>query len=151
MNWKHGGKLVFGSMTYHIDIIATRYMAGRCSFHVTEYERWGGSDTSGSSRWWMFHVEVAALDGSQKKQIGGDRYKQYDASNSYLLGNVYYDTLVLTPEAQGDYIRFTVGTQSWTTSDSQCQVGGYGSQYSETDWGQTAVSNNIASHYVIRF
>ena len=45
--------------------------------------------------------------------------------------------LVITPEAQGnprDYVQFTIGAQSWKTSDGQgtprCETGGWTSDYS---------------------
>lgn len=58
MNWKHGGKVADGEVTYTFSPLATRYMAGTCTFHVDEHESWTGVDGRvlngiGITIWWL--------------------------------------------------------------------------------------------------
>ncbi|KAH6667961.1 peptidase S8/S53 domain-containing protein [Halenospora varia] len=133
MDWKHGGKLVFGAFTFHVDPVSSRYTAGRCGLHATEYESWSGIDGPGTSRTWHFGVVVIAKD-ANGNQIGGSQAQvPCGDGNPYKLADLYYDTLSVTPEGRGDYVQFSLGSgQAWKSSDPQCSVGPSTSPYSPT-------------------
>jgi hypothetical protein len=135
MNWKHGGSLQLGQVKYNIFPTKERYLPGACSMHLYEVERWTGVDGPGTKRSHKFTLKVDAKDGASKI-IGGSGGKSVEAgdNNPYDL-KLYYTTLEMKPEAQGgDYIQFTLGSQSWTTNTvdgtPRCNTGGWDGDYS---------------------
>lgn len=74
-------------------------------------------------------------------QLAGD-------GNSLFFVSKLPDALVITPEAAGgNYIQFTIGSQSWMTSmvegSARCKTGGWSSTYSPS------VSFNCASPHLL--
>ncbi|KAF4628355.1 hypothetical protein G7Y89_g9794 [Cudoniella acicularis] len=130
MNWNRGGSVAvtntIPSITFQMTPLATRYIPGPCGLHVTEDGSWVGSNLLDSSRTYTFSLVTTVKDGAGNT-IGGSFPAAVGCgdSNPYQLPNVYYDTLVLTPEASGDYIKFSIGGQQWKSRDAQCNEGGY--------------------------
>lgn len=135
LNWKHGGHNQASDARYNIFPTAQRYEAGICSMHIHEKEDFSGTDGPGTERKHTFHLQDDAKD-SVGKTFAGTGATAVEAGqgggNPYTLVG-YYDTLLVTPEAQGDYIQFSIGQQSWTTKDGtgvpRCQVGGWDSDF----------------------
>lgn len=130
MNWKHGGTFSNGKISYHVTPTKDRYVHGQCAVHVHEKETWSGVDGPGTSRTWHFWVDVTAKDFSGKTIGGTDGQVGAGDGNPAIVKGLYYEDLSLTPEARGDYIQFNLGSQSWTTKDEACNVGGFDSNYS---------------------
>ena len=135
LNWKHGGHTQTSDAKYNIFPTAQRYKAGVCTMHIHEKEDFSGIDGPGTERKHTFHLQDDAKD-SVGNTFAGTGANAVEAGqgggNPYNLVG-YYDTLVVTPEAQGgDYIQFTMGQQSWTTKDGtgvpRCQVGEWDSE-----------------------
>jgi len=135
MNWKHGGNIQVGQVKYNVIPTKDRgYSAGVCSFHLYEVESWSGVDGPGTERHHAFTTQIDAKDGN-----GVEIFKDFTNisdgdNNPYKLFGKYYDTLTIAPKAQGgDYIQFTIGSQSWTTKDStgipRCNTGAWDGDY----------------------
>ena len=134
LNWKHGGYNQVGDVRYNVVPTAERYKAGTCSMHVHEEDYFSGVDGPGTSRSHTYYLRVEAKDSADKTvaTVGNDA-EAGDANPYHLKG--FYNDLVMTPEAQGgDYIQFTIGDQSWRTTDGDgvpsCKVGGWDADYS---------------------
>ena len=136
LNWKHGGHYRASDAQYNIFPTAQRYKAGVCSMHIHEKEDFLGVDGPGTERTHTFHLQDDAKD-SVGNTFSGTGANAVEAGqgggNPYKLVG-YYDTLLVTPEAQGgDYIQFSIGQQSWTTKDGtgvpRCQVGDWDSDF----------------------
>ena len=148
LNWKHGGFNQVDTVRYNI--IPTQdqgYTPGSCSFHLQEDEQWSGVDGPGTERSWSYQIEQALMKDGAGNEIGrlgfkkdsgdGDPQSEGDG-NSLQWETKLPDKLIITSEAQGDpkdYIQFTIGAQSWKTSDPatgtpRCKVGGWSSSYS---------------------
>lgn len=60
---------------------------------------------------------------------GGSLGEHIDAGNSYRFKSKLHNDLVITGEHQGDYVQFTVGDISWTSSEANgganCAMGGW--------------------------
>lgn len=122
------------------------YTPGVCAFHLQEDEKWSGVDGPGTERTWRYDIEQATMKDGAGAAIGtlgfandGKEGAPVSAGdkNSLTWNTKLPSGLVITPEAQGnprDYIQFTIGAQSWKTSDEQgiprCQTGGWTSDYS---------------------
>ena len=143
LDWKHGGTNGVGDILYHVVPSSDQgYTPGNCTFHLQEDESWSGVDSPGFSPHWDFQLEKLTLDDGAGNTIGtsppGSPIDAGDG-NGFSWNTKLPNSLVMTPEAQGDpadYIQFTIGTQSWKSSqndDTQmpfCNVGGYNSPYS---------------------
>ena len=119
LNWKHGGY---------------NQVAGTCSMHVHEEDYFSGVNGPGTSRSHTYYLRVEAKDSADKTVATVDNDAEAGDANPYHLKGFYND-LVMTPEAQGgDYIQFTIGDQSWRTTDGDgvpsCKVGGWDADYS---------------------
>ena len=97
--------------------------------HVYEEESWTGVDGPGTRRDWTFKLRITGKDSKDHVLYTSELVK---AGNDYpyMMKGVYYDDLVFTPEARGDCIQFTIGGQSWRSSDGDqnraaawCRVG----------------------------
>ncbi|TGJ86909.1 hypothetical protein E0Z10_g1911 [Xylaria hypoxylon] len=147
MNWKRGGKLGAGWVNYSIvPTIDQGYTPGTCSFHLQEDESWKGTDGPGTQRVWTYYIEQARMKDGAGKTIGmlGFAPNGIDPAlvragdgHSLNFNSKLPDSLVITPEARGnpsDYIQFTIGSQSWTTSTStgsaRCDTGSWSSRFS---------------------
>lgn len=141
MNWKHGGTNTVDWTKYNVLPQTEKYKAGTCSYHVHEIEEWEGVDGPGTRRDWWFYLQVSIkdADGTEVGNTGGDHIEAGDGNP--LTVNGYYDGLVMTPEARGDYIQFALGDQRWQTGDKHetdtdknvvpgCNVGGFDGDYS---------------------
>lgn len=137
LDWKHGGYNQVGDERYNVNPMTQRYQAGVCAVHVHDQEDFSGVDGPGTSRSHTYYLTVDAKDANgtiiggtneqavQAGQIGGT---PYDYTG-------YYATLAITPEAQnGDYMQFTIGSQSWQTTDNtgvpRCQTCAWDGSYS---------------------
>jgi hypothetical protein len=105
-------------------------MAGVCAFHLREFETWWGQDGPGVSRKYEFKLQVAAKDNSGTIVGGTGTQSVVAGDGAPYRCKGFYEEIVMTPEAQGgDYIQFSIGSQSWTTKDSGtvpgCSVGGW--------------------------
>ena len=134
LNWKHGGYNQVGDVRYNVFPTAQRYKAGTCSMHVHEEEYFEGVDGPGTERTHTFYLRIDAKDADKNQVASVDNDVEAGDSNSYHLQG-YYNDLVMTPEAQGgNYIQFTLGDQSWKSSDGDgipgCTVGGWDADYS---------------------
>lgn len=148
LNWKHGGYSQVDAVRYNINPTQDQgYTPGTCSYHLQEDEQWSGIDGPGTERHWHFQIQQALMKDGTGNEIGrlgfkknsGDGDPQSEgAGNSLNWETKLPDKLVITSEAQGnprDYIQFTIGGQSWKTSDPdtgtpRCNVGGWNSHYS---------------------
>lgn len=133
LNWKHGGSNQVADVRYNVVPTAQRYKAGTCSMHVHEKEFFSGVDGPGTSRSHTFYLSVDAKDSADKTVATVDNDVEAGDANPYHLKGYYYD-LVMTPEAQGDYIQFALGDQYWRTTTEKgtprCQTGGWDGNYS---------------------
>ena len=78
--------------------------------HAHQEEFFSGVDAPGSSRTHTYYLRVDARDSADKTAATVDNdVKTGDASPYHLKG--YYNDLVMTPEARGDYIQFALGDQ----------------------------------------
>lgn len=108
------------------------FASGVCSFHLVQWD-YGFGDSNGDTR---YEVEVRLLDNS-KAEIGFQ--PRIEAGNAHPLGMTSGLPLVLvvTPEAEHDYIQFAYGSEFWATNDDDtgsdvpnCSVGKWdGSDY----------------------
>ena len=122
------------------------YTPGVCAFHLQEDEEWSGVDGPGTERTWTYQIEQATMKDGAGAVIGTLGFAS-DGQTGAPVGAGDKDALtwnsklpsglVITPEAQGDprdYVQFTIGGQSWKTSDGsgtpRCQTGGWSSAYS---------------------
>ncbi|KAL8724612.1 MAG: hypothetical protein Q9181_006752 [Wetmoreana brouardii] len=151
LNWKHGGYNQVDKVRYNI--IPTQdqgYTPGTCSFHLQEDEQWSGIDGPGTERHWHYQIEKALMKDHAGNEIGrlgfkknsGDGEPQSEGDKNPLNWQTKLpQILAITSEAQGhprDYVQFTIGSQSWKTSDPdtgtpRCNVGGWSSDYSPAD------------------
>ena len=128
-----------GDILYHIDPSGDQgYTPGNCTFHLQEDESWKGANSPGFARHWDFHLEKLTLNDTAGTTIGtipGDPIEA-GAGNAFSWNTSLPDLLVMTPEAVHDYIQFSLGSQSWTSSDTDntkmpfCSDSGYNKQYS---------------------
>ncbi|KAL8865655.1 MAG: hypothetical protein Q9174_006772, partial [Haloplaca sp. 1 TL-2023] len=116
LNWKHGGSNQQGDAKYNIAPTTQRYKAGTCSMHVHEKEFFFGIDGPGTEREHTFYLRVEAKDADGKVVATVDNDAEAGDANPYHLKG-YYNDLVMTPEARGDYIQFVLGKQNWRTTD----------------------------------
>ena len=134
LNWKHGGYNQVGDVRYNVVPTKERYVAGTCSMHVHEEEYFSGVDGPGTSRSHTFYLRIKAKDADGNTVTTVDNDAEAGDGNSYHLPG-YYNDMVITPEAQGgDYVQFTIGDQSWHSSQAdgvpRCKVGGWDGDYS---------------------
>lgn len=133
LNWKHGGYNQVGDVRYNVIPTAERYKSGTCSMHVHEEEYFSGVDGPGTSRSHTFYLRVDTRDSDGQTVATVDNDVEAGDANPYNLVG-YYNDLVMTPEAQGDYIQFALGDQYWRTTDEDgvpsCTVGGWDGDYS---------------------
>ena len=109
------------------------FAPGICSFHLAQWDYALFDDTDGNKR---YQVEVRLLD-NNKAQIGFQPKTPAGDANPLAMTSQLPLTLVVTPEAQGDYIQFAYGAESWDTKTNygandmpRCSVGDYdGSDY----------------------
>ena len=133
LNWKHGGYNQVGDVRYNVIPTAQRYKSGTCSIHVHEEDYFSGVDGPGTERTHTYYLRASAKDAAENSvaEVGND-VKAGDGNPLVIKG--YYNDLALTPEAQGDYIQFTVGTQSWRSDKGdgtpRCNVGDWDADYS---------------------
>jgi hypothetical protein len=147
MNWKRGGQLGAGWVRYGIyPTVDQGYTPGTCSFHLQEDESWKGVDGPGTERTWTYFIERATMKDGAGNAIGtlgfapnGVDPALISAGDGHGLsfGSKLPDPLVITPEARGnpaDYIQFTIGPQSWSSSTSTgsawCDTGAWTTYYS---------------------
>lgn len=139
LNWKHGGSLQAGIAKFNVNPLNDRYTSGTCSFHVHETEYVDGFDTPGFEAITTFFIGADIKDGNGNI-IGGtngqDAQAGQDAANPYIY-NGLYNSLSMLPESQGgDYIQFNIGTQSWTSSQTdqsqfpRCSTGDWDTSWS---------------------
>ncbi|KAL8881308.1 MAG: hypothetical protein Q9198_001467 [Flavoplaca austrocitrina] len=133
LNWKHGGSNQVADVRYNVIPTAQRYKAGTCSMHVHEKEYFYGVDGPGTSRSHTFYLRVDAEDSAGKTVATVDNDVEAGDANPYHLKG-YYNDLVMTPEAQGDYIQFALVDQYWSTTKEEgtprCKVGGWDADFS---------------------
>ena len=136
LNWKHGGVNQVGEQQYHVIPLTERYKSGVCAVHVHEKEDFWGVDGPGTARSHSFHLTVDAKD-ADGKIIGGTDGEEVEAGqsggNPYVYDG-YYAPLKITPEAQGDYVQFAIGSQGWRTTDPEgvprCETGDWDGDFS---------------------
>lgn len=104
-------------------------------------------DGPGTERHWSYGIEKAIMKDGAGNEIGrlgfkkdsGDGDPQPEGDGNPLNWETKLpEKLAITSEAQGnprDYIQFTIGGQSWKSSDPdegtpRCNVGGWTSRYS---------------------
>ncbi|KAI1298001.1 SGNH hydrolase-type esterase domain-containing protein [Xylaria venustula] len=147
LNWKRGGRLGAGWVNYDIiPKVEQSYTPGTCSFHLQEDEGWEGVDGPGTERVFHYFIERVTMKDGANNVIGtlGFAPNGVDPAlvsagdkNPVRFDSNLPDSLVITPEARGnprDYIQFTIGSQSWTTTTSagnaRCQTGDWSSTWS---------------------
>lgn len=162
LNWKYGGTARANSVTYKISPKKDQgFYPGICSFHLQENEKWSGADSPGFSRSWGFFIQDFTLQDGLPREIArlglkDDNQDPFPAgivndkndpgpliidakldggSVATLKNYPLPDPIVITPEAQGDYIQFVYGSQSWRSSQSagnqRCNVGKFNTEF---DW-----------------
>ena len=108
------------------------YATGTCSLHLTE-NRSGGANNdpfANSDTPPDYTVSIDIFD-AKKANIGHHDSAAAGAGNGLGVDSKLSDVLVITPEARGDYVQFTLGSQSWKSSDDgSCSVGGWDPQES---------------------
>ena len=136
---KKGGERTADCITYSIK--ATRngapassppppgpaYATGKCSLHLsqTRSDPAGGAPYGDASMAPNFFVTIDVFD-NNKAKIGHHDEVAAGAGRSLSLDSKLADPMVITPENQGDYIQFTLGAQSWASSDAgMCTVGSW--------------------------
>lgn len=147
LNWKHGGTFQVDQVKYNvIPEVDQKYTPGTCTFHLQEDEKWLGVDGPGTERHFTFHIEkgtlkdgagtVIATTGFARNGKDGVEIEAGD-KNPLRFNSALPNPIVITPEAGGkpkDYVQFSVGDQSWTTTQSAgmpyCNTGGWSSDYS---------------------
>lgn len=120
LNWKHGGNSTVAGITYHVTPTKDRgYVPGKCYMYLKEKDKFSGINSPGFAMSHIFSVQIEASD-SNYKVFAGTKGKQVPCgANNPFIFEAYYADFEITPEAQGDYIRFTLGNQSWkSTKDS---------------------------------
>lgn len=128
LNWKHGGTVRVGNITYSLAPQTERYKPGRCSMHVRQTDDFSGIDGPGTARKHKYFVKIDAMDANGEIFTSTDGNKEAGAENMYEF-EAYHATMEVTPQAHNDYIHFTMSGQSWKSSQStgaqRCQVGGW--------------------------
>jgi len=103
------------------------YATGKCSLHLsqTRSDSTGGAPYGDSSKAPDFFVTIDIFD-NNKANIGHHDSAAAGAGNSLSVTGKLADSMVITPENRGDYIQFTLGAQSWASSDGgKCTVGNW--------------------------
>ncbi|KAG9238746.1 hypothetical protein BJ875DRAFT_450238 [Amylocarpus encephaloides] len=133
MNWKHGGALQVGPVRYAIHVAAKRYFAGTCSLGLRQFEN-GLSPTLPTKYTFKLRLEARDAKGRDVGGTGGEEAPAGD-QHPYRLAGVYYDDLVITPEAafrSYDYVQFSLGGQSWRQDDAGVTPGCSSGEYEKT-------------------
>ncbi|KAI1171545.1 SGNH hydrolase-type esterase domain-containing protein [Nemania sp. FL0916] len=147
-NWKRGGRLGAGWVNYNVVPMADQgYVPGTCSFHLQEDESWTEDANTMSRSDFVYHIEQATMKDAAGKTIGtvgfapnGVDPAMIEAGDGHplILDSKLPDRLEITPEVRGkpaDYVQFTIGSQSWTTSTTtgnvaRCDTGSWSANYS---------------------
>ncbi|KAF7958010.1 hypothetical protein EAE96_003577 [Botrytis aclada] len=139
LNWKTGGTLQVGPVTYRITPQSNQnYTARICWFHLVEFKSFPGP----SNEHVLFEVHIRNITdgiGNDVPVMGGEEDGPKNITkvaagdgNPYIFNTTLSFPLVITPELDGnpsDYIQFVYGSQSWTTNVRSgmpyCSVGGW--------------------------
>lgn len=106
------------------------YKTGHCTLHATQWDL--SQKQTGENR---YDVEVRIFSAAGPSDTIGYHPPMNAGPNHPLrIISKLKDVMEVTPEAQGDYIQFTVGGASWKSTDTDnymgCSVGGWdGSDY----------------------
>lgn len=91
------------------------YTEGICSLHMTYWRPSFYPDNVNP-----YEIEIRILDASQptKKTIGWQPHTPATDKPPFSVNSRLEDPLVITPEEHDDYVRFTIGKQTWATNDN---------------------------------
>lgn len=121
-----------------------------CSFHLTQWDSAIFRDTDGNQR---YEVEVRLLD-NNKAEIGFQPRTRAGDAQPLGMTSMLPLILVVTPEAQNDYIQFAYGGESWRTNDEfgldavpSCSVGDWdGDAYPRVSFVRISFPSHFLSH-----
>jgi len=101
------------------------YAEGICSFHMTYWRPYLWADGTNP-----YEIEIRILD-DQKKTIGWLPHTSDFNRYNWMVNSRLEDPLVVTPEAQNDYVQFSIAQQSFGTKQTynpgdlpSCSIGG---------------------------
>ncbi len=99
------------------------YVPGTCSFHMTQWQSLADSLSNNG----VYGCEIRILD-DNKTTIGWQPHTQCSTAKPLTVNSKLESGMVITPESAGDYIQFTVGSQSWASTKGgtdlpNCSVG----------------------------
>lgn len=105
------------------------FAIGQCSLHMTQWDSTADLLGNNGGNNGDYGCEVRMLD-NNKQTIGWQVHTDCSTAHSLSLKSKLENPLVITPEATGDYVQFTVGTVSWPSSqggpqEPNCNVGGW--------------------------
>ena len=105
------------------------FATGSCSFHMTQWDSDADAYDSDGKNDGIYGCEVRILD-ANRNTIGWQVHTQCSSSAPLSVKSKFENPMVVTPEAQNDYVQFTIGAQSWSSlwrgpNDPYCKVGGW--------------------------
>ncbi len=105
------------------------YAQGMCSLHMTQWDSMADATANNGLNDGIYGCEVRILDNNQQT-IGWQVHTDCSSAQSLSVNSKLEDPIVITPEAQGDYVQFTAGRDGWPSSqqgptDPSCRVGGW--------------------------
>lgn len=105
------------------------YAQGTCSLHMTQWDSMADATANNGLNDGIYGCEVRILDNNQQT-IGWQVHTDCSTAQSLSVNSKLEDPIVITPEAQGDYVQFTAGRDGWPSSQQgpqtpSCRVGGW--------------------------
>lgn len=103
------------------------FATGMCSLHMTQWDSFADAIGNNGQNDGHYGCEVRILD-SNKQTIGWQAHTDCSTAHSLSMNSKLKNPFVITPEARGDYVQFTVGSVTWPSSqggpqEPNCKVG----------------------------
>ncbi|KAL2059559.1 hypothetical protein ABVK25_000852 [Lepraria finkii] len=104
------------------------YATGLCSLHMTQRQSLA-DEHSGNGNDGKYGCEIRIFDAKGSgSTIGWQLHMNCSTAKTLTVDSKLSNPLVVTPEAKGDYVQFTLGTESWASTDSgpsqtKCNMG----------------------------
>lgn len=101
------------------------FATGTCSLHMTQWDsfddEFGGHDGENDGK---YGCEVRIFDNAGSSHtIGWQVHTDCSTDAPLSVNSKLENPMVVTPEAKGDYVQFTVGSVSFKSTDSSCSTG----------------------------
>ena len=105
------------------------FATGMCSLHMTQWDSLANAVGNNGENNGDYGCEVRILD-NNRQTIGWQVHTDCSTAHPLSIESKLENPFVITPEARGDYVQFTVGSVSWPSSqggpqEPNCNVGGW--------------------------